>query len=149
MKSATPYSLSAANTNSSCFRFISAVHIPSFSPGILISGGGDSVLRLWDWINGKPLRTIDIFSAVQPFIVVKPPKKKMGRKDEDQIKGKRRRGRNKAKFEDAEGTDDRDAEDSHGFAMHEEQLEGSGVFVVHKVASIPSLAQIIVFSVVG
>ncbi|KAG1748777.1 WD40-repeat-containing domain protein [Suillus occidentalis] len=37
-------------------KYVSAIHIPSFSPGTLISGGGDSVLKLWDWMSGKLLR---------------------------------------------------------------------------------------------
>lgn len=141
------------NANTTCFRYVSALHIPSFSPGTLISGGGDSVLRLWDWMSGRPLRTINIFSVVQPFIVVNAPKRKRGWKDEDETNGKRRRRKTKANLEEIPGVDDGDAEDSQG-AIPEEQPgevppEESRVLVVHKVASVPSLAQIIVFSVVG
>jgi len=141
------------NANTTCFRYVSAVHIPSFSPEILISGGGDSVLRLWDWMSGRPLRTINISSVVQPFIVVKAPKRKRGWKDEDETKGKRRRRKTKTNLEETPGVDDGDEEDSQG-ALPEEQpgevlTEESKVLVVHKVASVPLLAQMIVFSVVG
>ncbi|KIY44974.1 hypothetical protein FISHEDRAFT_8895, partial [Fistulina hepatica ATCC 64428] len=33
-------------------KFISAIHIPRHSPSHLISGGGDSVLKVWDWMAG-------------------------------------------------------------------------------------------------
>ncbi|KAG2346668.1 WD40 repeat-like protein [Suillus weaverae] len=137
-------------------KYVSAIHIPSFSPGTLISGGGDSVLKLWDWMSGKLLRNVDVFSAVQPFIAVKTPKKKREWKDEDDdrepTEGKRGRRKNKGK---RKGADDGDMEESQDSAMPEGQSgeistgESEVVFVVHKVASIPSLAPRIVFSVVG
>ena len=112
------------------------------------------MLRLWDWINGKQLRTVDIYSAVQPFIVVDVPKKKRGWKEGDGAKGKRRHRKNKAKLEETQHDDDGDAEDDRGSAVPQEQAGevptvGERVFVVHKMASIPSLPQMIVFSVVG
>ncbi|KAG1728050.1 WD40-repeat-containing domain protein [Suillus paluster] len=131
-------------------KYVSAIHIPSFSPGTLISGGGDSVLKLWDWMSGKLLRNIDVFSAVQPFIVVKPPKKKREWKDEDEdvepTGRKRGRRKGKKKLKGTPSVDDRDAEESQDKASTE---ESELVFVVHKVASVASLGQRIVFSVVG
>ncbi|KAJ3006514.1 WD repeat-containing protein 4 [Thoreauomyces humboldtii] len=40
--------------------FISALHIPSFAPHLLISGGGDPFLLSWDYHAGKILQTIPL-----------------------------------------------------------------------------------------
>ncbi|KAG1860093.1 quinon protein alcohol dehydrogenase-like superfamily [Suillus subluteus] len=120
------------------------------SPGMLISGGGDSVLKLWDWMNGELLHDIDVFSAVQPFIAVRVPKKKRERKDEDDdiepTEGNAKKKRS---------TDDGDVDKSQDSAVPEGQPgeasteDSEVVFVVHRVASIPSLAPRIMFSEVG
>lgn len=140
-------------------KYVSAIHIPSFSPGTLISGGGDSVLKIWDWMSGKLLRDIDVFSAVQPFIAVKAPKKKREWKGEDEdiepTEGKRGRRKNKGKRKKKRSADDGDVEESQDSAVPEGRPgeasteDSEVVFVVHRVASIPSLAPRIVFSVVG
>ncbi|KAI0310719.1 WD40-repeat-containing domain protein, partial [Amylostereum chailletii] len=63
-------------------KFVSAIHIPIFAPSLLLSGGGDSSLRKWDWLSGKPLGEIPILDSVQPFIKVLPQKRKRGEDDE-------------------------------------------------------------------
>jgi tRNA (guanine-N(7)-)-methyltransferase subunit TRM82 len=139
-------------------KYVSAIHIPSFSPQTLISGGGDSVLKLWDWMSGKLLRNIEVSSVVQPFIAVKAPKKKKQRKDEDEdiepTIGKRGRVKSKGKRKEKRSADDGDAEESQDSAVPEGRpgeasTEDSEVLVVHRVASTPSLAPRVVFSVVG
>ncbi|KAG1852194.1 WD40-repeat-containing domain protein [Suillus subluteus] len=128
-------------------KYVSAIHIPSFSPGTLISGGGDSVLKQWDWMTGELLRDINVFSTVQPFIAVRAPEKKREWKDEDDdiepTEGKGGRRKNKGKRKKKRSTDDSDVDKS------QDSADSEVVFVVHRVASIPSLAPIIVFSVVG
>ncbi|THG97223.1 hypothetical protein EW026_g4740 [Hermanssonia centrifuga] len=51
-------------------KFVSAIHVPSFAPSQLVTGGGDPVLKLWDWMS-------------EPFIVVKAPISRYGRSDDD------------------------------------------------------------------
>lgn len=98
-------------------RFVSAVHIPTFAPQSLISGGGDPYLQCWEWISGLKHITIPIADVVQPFIKVRPPKgrpwssggdgedgesigdEKPGRK---KGKGKRKKGKRQSE-EPAEG----------------------------------------------
>ncbi|WVF67659.1 hypothetical protein IAT40_002418 [Kwoniella sp. CBS 6097] len=46
--------------------FVSALHIPSTHPSTLISGGGDSSLRIWDHTTGDLVSKVDIYSAVLP-----------------------------------------------------------------------------------
>ena len=90
------------------YRFVSAIHIPSFSQSTLISGGGDPELKVWDWVSGKILHEVSILEIVEPFIKVKPPKSKgWGTEHDDDgssnpvrrqgKKGRRRKGKGKEK----------------------------------------------------
>ncbi|KAJ7509880.1 WD40 repeat-like protein [Mycena galericulata] len=64
-------------------KFVSAIHIPAFSPSELVSGGGDPTLKVWDWMSGKIKREIPILEAVEPFIKVKPAGKTPRRFEDD------------------------------------------------------------------
>lgn len=97
-------------------RFVSAIHIPTFSPSILVSGGGDPELKVWDWLSGKLLNDIPVMEVVEPYIKVKPPKSKVGEGDtasgdgstKPQGRGRRRRRRGKQQ----EATEDVDVAES-------------------------------------
>lgn len=54
---------------------MSALHIPSFSPATLISGGGEPELILWDWKTGQLLLQIPVLDTVKPFVKVKGGRK--------------------------------------------------------------------------
>ncbi|KAH9893323.1 WD40-repeat-containing domain protein [Cubamyces lactineus] len=95
-------------------KFVSALHIPSFSPSRLVSGGGDPMLKVWDWMSGKLLSEVSVFETVEPYIKVKAPKWRRGWNDsegdgeegsaESTSKGKgkgRRRGKGKKGGEEA------------------------------------------------
>ncbi|KAI0352084.1 WD40 repeat-like protein [Trametes cingulata] len=94
-------------------KFVSALHIPSFNPSVLVSGGGDPMLKIWDWMSGKLLSEVSVFDAVEPRIKVKAPKSRRGWSNEDgdadegaaeaKAKGKgkgRRKGKGKKGAED-------------------------------------------------
>jgi tRNA (guanine-N(7)-)-methyltransferase subunit TRM82 len=61
-------------------RFISAIHIPRdpAAHDILISGGGDPVLKVWQWRTGRRLYDVAIEEVVRPFIVVRRARPKRG-----------------------------------------------------------------------
>jgi len=64
---------------SSC-RFISAIHIPR-DPAvhdILISGGGDPVIKVWQWRAGRRVYDVAIEEVVRPFIAVRRAQPKRG-----------------------------------------------------------------------
>ncbi|KAL6305963.1 WD40-repeat-containing domain protein [Sparassis latifolia] len=80
-------------------KFVSAVHIPAFAPSTLVSGGGDPVFKLWDWMTGTLQSEIPVLDAVKPFIKVQAVKGKWGREDgedgEDDGAGQHARGKKK------------------------------------------------------
>ncbi|KAL5537175.1 TRM82 [Sanghuangporus sanghuang] len=87
-------------------KFVSALHRPSWDHSVLVSGGGDPDLKIWNWMEGKLLHEIPIYEAAMPF--VKVVRKKSGRsEDGSDVEGRegasraasggRRRGRKKRK----------------------------------------------------
>ncbi|KAI0033902.1 WD40-repeat-containing domain protein [Vararia minispora EC-137] len=63
--------------------FVSAIHIPSFAPDTLLSGGGDPAIYRWDWLTGRPVGQLPILEVVRPFIKIFSKKRKRGEDDED------------------------------------------------------------------
>lgn len=61
-------------------RFISAIHIPRdpAAHDILISGGGDPVIKVWQWRAGRRLYDVAIEAVVRPFIAVRRAQPKRG-----------------------------------------------------------------------
>lgn len=61
-------------------RFISAIHIPRdpAAHDILISGGGDPVIKVWQWRAGRRLYDVAIEEVVRPFIAVRRSQLKRG-----------------------------------------------------------------------
>ena len=55
--------------------FVSALHVPTTKPSWLVSGGGELVLRLWDWNEAKLLRTVDISNVLPHRRVRSAPRK--------------------------------------------------------------------------
>ncbi|KAI0642324.1 WD40-repeat-containing domain protein [Trametes meyenii] len=89
-------------------KFVSTLHIPSFRTSVLVSGGGDSSLKIWDWMTGELLAEQFISEAAEPYIQVRAPKWRHGWSDDNGVgegepaegkpKGKakgRRRGKGK------------------------------------------------------
>ncbi|KAG8748354.1 tRNA (guanine-N(7)-)-methyltransferase non-catalytic subunit trm82 [Ceratobasidium sp. 414] len=77
-------------------KFVSALEIPSCAPQILISGGGDPELYVWDYRAGKLLARVPIWEKVQPFLKVRGGRKKWkdngdGKRPPKTTKGKEKR----------------------------------------------------------
>lgn len=48
--------------------FVSSLHIPEFNLDLLISGGGDEFICLWNWYENKLLDKIQLREFIQPFL---------------------------------------------------------------------------------
>lgn len=149
-------------------RYVSAVHIPSFAPGKLISGGGDPTLKIWDWMAGKIQVEVEVWSTVQKCLKIKGGRKGRGWGGDDNSgntvgtkKGKRKRGdkgkRNQPEEDEGDGQgSSKNAQSNAGDEQSaqrevEESIDHDEfVQVVHKISSIESeTTQYILFSAVG
>lgn len=57
-------------------RFISALEIPSYAPSVLISGGGDPELRMWEYRSGRQVGSLNVWEHVRPTLKVRGGRKK-------------------------------------------------------------------------
>ncbi|KAH7885862.1 WD40-repeat-containing domain protein [Phlebopus sp. FC_14] len=140
-------------------KYVSAIHIPQFSPATLISGGGDPELKLWDWMTGRLERNVHIFSAVEPFIKVKVRKRghrthEDAQEGDEAAKGKaRRRSKGKERQDSATGNEGDEpglVRPSPSEISSQVSAATETVLVVRKISSFVSESEnVIVFSVVG
>ncbi|CAE6415065.1 unnamed protein product [Rhizoctonia solani] len=75
--------------------FVSALEIPLCAPSILISGGGDPELYVWEYKTGKNVARIPVWDRIQPFLKVKG-----GRLEKPQGKKKKKKAAAKEKVEE-------------------------------------------------
>lgn len=140
---------------------MSSIHLPTFAPQTLISGGGDPTLKFWDWMTGKVKAEVPIWDIVQGHIKVRAAKKGRTGKDVGDVnKRKQKRGKEKEKEidqgDDGDG-DGRDRDESpnlNDVQSTEEQLTADGpgelIQVVHKIDSFEiGTRRYLLFSAVG
>jgi tRNA (guanine-N(7)-)-methyltransferase subunit TRM82 len=65
--------------------FVSSIHIPAGHPELLLSAGGEGVMRLWNWKSGKQVGSIDIAETILPYRQARSSL----RKDKRKLKGKK------------------------------------------------------------
>lgn len=139
-----------AIANDSTPRFVSAIHIPEFSPSTLISGGGDPGLKVWDWMTGVWQGDIPILDAVLPYIRVRPQKKNELDEDGERKPNKRRRKKeqkNKAQASDDEGEGEKPADNTAPDAPAPEE---PFTLAIHKIASLTiNDNRYLIFSAIG
>lgn len=130
--------------------FVSAVHIPSAAPSLLVSGGGDPILKVWDWKTGIVQHEIEIFSHAQSTILARPPKRKTT--PDHSSKLNKRRRKKKAKTDEAPIATQEPSEESvqvpetSADVEVPEASEDNPVFCVQSIASIGDQ---IIFNIVG
>ena len=117
---------------------------------MLISGGGDLELKIWDWMTGRLQRNITVFTAVEPFIRVTAHNK--GHElpgendDEEPVKSRGRRAGKDMRPNDASPV----PEDSAKKPLEVSNTTSNTVFVIRRINSFLSGGENhLVFSVVG
>lgn len=132
------------------FRFVSAIHIPTFDSSTLISGGGDPVLKIWDWMTGTVKHEIEVLETAVPFIAVRTLKRKRGSDDGEAPEGgkfRRKKGSGKKQEADKElmeAGEDENVNEASGETKPEK------VLVIRRIQSVNSdSGPHIVFSAVG
>ncbi|CAE6440570.1 unnamed protein product [Rhizoctonia solani] len=78
-------------------KFVSALEIPACAPSILVSGGGDPELYVWEYKTGKSIARIPVWNHIQPFLKVKG-----GRRKPEKPQGKKNKKKAVAESEDVE-----------------------------------------------
>ncbi|GLB41843.1 putative required for the formation of N(7)-methylguanine at position 46 (m7G46) in tRNA [Lyophyllum shimeji] len=147
-------------------KFVSAIHNPPFAPSDLVSGGGDPMLKIWDWMTGTLKHEIRVWDAVEPYIRVRIPKRRRGEEDEEdsesrrKARGKKAEGKGKAK--EAESPVETAAKEEEGVPAATtptgpetrdtptpgEEEKADKVLVIRKIDTVPSTRHV-VFSAVG
>ncbi|KJA28088.1 hypothetical protein HYPSUDRAFT_129664 [Hypholoma sublateritium FD-334 SS-4] len=143
-------------------KFVSAIHIPKTDPSTLISGGGDPMLKIWDWATGLIKHSLPVLDAVEPFIVIRASKKRRGEDDDEgapegagkKSKSQRRKENKKnANLKSAEVAGEEPSSSATATAAPEKLEEESKlekILVIHRIESIDSdSGPYIVFSAVG
>lgn len=149
---------------------MTAVHIPASAPGTMVSGGGDAVLKVWDWMAGRLKAEVEVWDTVRKFLLAKGFKKlrgQWGKKDEDganddveqvgKTSRKERRMKNRVvKEHHISELGNADGEEKEGDIEREGEMDvklvdvGEFIQVIHKIQSFQSgPSQHIVFSAVG
>jgi len=69
------------------------MHIPPSHPYLLVSGGGDRTLRVWDYLSGTQIALLDVWEAIEPFLKAQSRRRKFTRRENWAGKGWRARRR--------------------------------------------------------
>lgn len=152
-----PYNLGLYITE---FRFVSAIHIPKDDPSSLISGGGDPMLKIWDWASGALKHSVPVLETVEPFLAILASRKKRGLGQDDEGapdgsakmgKGQRKKEKRNAAKQDevlaGEVANTPVAADSENV---EDEPKPEKVLVIHRIECIDSdSGPHVIFSAVG
>ncbi|EEB93371.1 hypothetical protein MPER_07980, partial [Moniliophthora perniciosa FA553] len=129
-----------------CSQFISCLHIPPSQPSLLISGGGDPELKVWDWFSGQLKCDIPILDSVKKYLQVtaQPYVRKKARQNANAPSDA------EEPMADSTATPDEKESESPASGQAEEQISAEMILVVHKISTVDRHGKLfIVFSVIG
>ncbi|MCJ1328878.1 tRNA (guanine-N(7)-)-methyltransferase non-catalytic subunit trm82 [Thelotrema lepadinum] len=46
-------------------QFVNKMHVPAWRPEVLVSGGGDEFLMVWEWLRGETTQQVDLLGHVE------------------------------------------------------------------------------------
>ena len=78
------------------------MHVPPSHPHLLVSGGGDRTLRVWDYLSGSQLAILDVWEAIQPSLKAQSRRRKFKRGENWAGKGWRARRRAEREWKEKE-----------------------------------------------
>ncbi|KAF8892124.1 WD40-repeat-containing domain protein [Infundibulicybe gibba] len=135
-------------------KFVSALHLPPAAPELLVSGGGDDELRVWDWLSGRCVASIPVAVAVLPYAVVRAVRPveegDTGKRRGKGKKSKRRKGKADAEEEGEEMVVGGEKEVDEKEEVAEQKQEPELIFAVQKIATVSSGDRVhIIFSAIG
>jgi tRNA (guanine-N(7)-)-methyltransferase subunit TRM82 len=143
-------------------RFVSAIHILKSDPSTLISGGGDPVLKIWDWMTGALKHELPVLEVIEPFIAVRASKRKRGsgfgdEDDEDAAegsgnkgKGRRKKGKKGVPPPEEAVSEEAATPGAEGEEKKEEEPKLEKVLVIRRIESVETESGLhVVFSAVG
>jgi tRNA (guanine-N(7)-)-methyltransferase subunit TRM82 len=142
-------------------RFVSTLNLPAFSPTELVSGGGDPVLKVWDWMRGTLVREIPVAATVEPFIRVKSARRTPrrfednGGDEENKKKSRKEKARAKHRRKEetsAEPSEEPEAAESLDAGPGPSREGGETVLALRRIESLqpdPSDTGYLIFSAVG
>ena len=135
---------------------MSALHIPSSCPDILVSGGGDTEIRLWDWHSGTLKHEVPVFDVVKEYIYVKvDPYARRNLADDDEtgepVEQKRKKEKQKSEDEPMQDLDETD--ENGDSTQNEQQVDEERELTVLVIQKIQSMHlghdTLIIFSALG
>lgn len=112
------------------------MYIPPSHPHLLVSGGGDRTLRVWDYLSGKQLVVMDVWEAIKPFLKAQSRRRKFKRGENWAGKGWRARKRAERERKEKGAQQQKQSKDSSparaespdpSMAMDLEEAEGSSM----------------------
>jgi len=112
------------------------MHIPPSHPGLLVSGGGDRTLRVWDYLSGRQLAVLDVWEAIKPFLKAQSRRRKFKRGENWAGKGWRARRRAERELKEKETQQQKQGKEisparaeslDASMAMDLEDAEGSSI----------------------
>ena len=65
-------------------QFVNRIHVPAWRPEVLISGGGDDFLMVWDWLKGETIQEVDLKAHVDKVRMDTLGQKGKGKAKEDE-----------------------------------------------------------------
>ena len=119
-----------------------------YEPALLISGGGDAEIKVWDWMKGILKWELRVWDVVDRFLVIKTVRRSgWGEEDGEGKAGKKRR---KRKGKGSERTDGGEAGGDDEGNDSSVDNDATKVLVIQQIESVASGSTVyILFSAIG